>query len=768
MATLASMQERTWALLMRPSPPARRSFLEQARAIAPEREEVIEQFSVFEEQHLTRALEVAAELMRLANAEPAEDAVEQALDYYEQLGGQEHPDLLDYALIVFITHHPRGRALTHAIPPITLRNPELVAPSMIAPDQAVHGSETLASLLRRLEDESAFPGGAIPTDNLEWYREDPFANEHHTHWHVVYPWAGSPDPGNPGQMRFKDRQGEVFFYMHQQMLARYDAERLALGLGPVQSLQDYDAPIAVGYDPGPYLEANLYFTRQRWERMVGTPTRPIREHERFRDRLDQAVTDLVYSLVQPHVEMVNPEESPHTEPDRLGHAIEATNISIGVADQFGNKPYGNLHNPGHTFISRASKDESGTSRSGVMLTPTTAIRDPAFWEWHRHIDDFYWRWQEQQTPYAFTDAPPVRIRKQLDPTNNSASSPDVLLVLEQQLPPEVTKGSEGLQEWPNLRSWAQATFGGDHWDDDDTAAGLTTVTLETEMLQRPLVLADRVTTVPLQHLTHRPFVYVLRIENTADRPVQATVRIFLVPVTSAEERRTWIEMDKFVHTLQPLEKAVVSRRGAQSSVILKPANMTPQVLNATTILITQAGLDAMVNEGLSKQAAATLRPFVDRTTLASTIVRALGNLLTEAVRDLLIEHATITEGEQPFVPPPDTPPDEIQEIEERNYCTCGWPYNLLLPRGTPEGMPFRLAVVCTDWEKDHTPADALCGSLSFCGARDVYPDMRPMGYPFDRRFASEISATILANDNMAFRDIVIRRMHDVVEQPDEG
>lgn len=206
--------------------------------------------------------------------------------------------------------------------------------------------------------------------------------------------------------------------------------------------------------------------------------------------------------------------------------------------------------------------------------------------------------------------------------------------------------------------------------------------------------------------------------------MQVTVRDLLVPVTSVVQRRTWIEMDKLVHGLQPLEKAVVSRRGSESSVILKPANMKPQVGKATTVLITQAGLDAIVNESLSEQAVATLRPFVSRITLASTIVRALGNLLTEAGQGPLGRHATMKPGEESFVPSPNTLPDVIPQVEEDNYCTCGWPYNLLLPRGTPEGMPFRLAVICTDWTQDRTPGDALCGSVSFCGALDVYRDQR--------------------------------------------
>ena len=96
----------------------------------------------------------------------------------------------------------------------------------------------------------------------------------------------------------------------------------------------------------------------------------------------------------------------------------------------------------------------------------------------------------------------------------------------------------------------------------------------------------------------------------------------------------------------------------------------------------------------------------------------------------------------------------------KDYCNCGWPYNLLIPRGTREGMPFRLMVMVTDWELDQVAEDATCGSMSFCGAKDRYPDRRGMGYPFDRPFPGDlpISETIAApyHVNMAARDIRIR------------
>jgi YD repeat-containing protein len=94
-----------------------------------------------------------------------------------------------------------------------------------------------------------------------------------------------------------------------------------------------------------------------------------------------------------------------------------------------------------------------------------------------------------------------------------------------------------------------------------------------------------------------------------------------------------------------------------------------------------------------------------------------------------------------------------------NYCNCGWPFHLLVPRGTSEGMPFRLLIMLTDWELDRVPDESSCGSMSFCGVRDRrYPDRRPMGYPFDRPFPSGIANAVAGQQTMATRDITIRHL----------
>jgi hypothetical protein len=72
-------------------------------------------------------------------------------------------------------------------------------------------------------------------------------------------------------------------------------------------------------------------------------------------------------------------------------------------------------------------------------------------------------------------------------------------------------------------------------------------------------------------------------------------------------------------------------------------------------------------------------------------------------------------------------------------------------------MPFRLLVLLTDAAQDQVPQPGHCGSMSYCGAADRYPDVRDMGFPFSRPFRAPIADTFLALDNAAGRRLMIRR-----------
>lgn len=52
---------------------------------------------------------------------------------------------------------------------------------------------------------------------VAYWREDIGINLHHWHWHLVYPYELSETHIN---IVNKDRRGELFYYMHHQILAR--------------------------------------------------------------------------------------------------------------------------------------------------------------------------------------------------------------------------------------------------------------------------------------------------------------------------------------------------------------------------------------------------------------------------------------------------------------------------------------------------------------------------------------------------------------------
>lgn len=78
---------------------------------------------------------------------------------------------------------------------------------------------------------------------LAFFREDIGVNLHHWHWHLVYPGDG------PDAVVRKDRRGELFYYMHQQLIARYNVERFCAKLSRVQPLNNLRQPLPEGYFP---------------------------------------------------------------------------------------------------------------------------------------------------------------------------------------------------------------------------------------------------------------------------------------------------------------------------------------------------------------------------------------------------------------------------------------------------------------------------------------------------------------------------------------
>lgn len=236
--------------------------------------------------------------------------------------------------------------------------------------------------------------GSDPEQKLWYFREDILVNSHHFHWHVVFPTCSPKDPKAPG---YRDRRGELFFYMHHSMIARYDAERLCNGLPRVRKFNFSDMMLEEGYF-GKLTSENSnqqWGTRQAFTRLTdiyrareeGLEIR-VEELQRWRDRILETI-DLGYVVTK----------DPKTGKDGrvlldetngidiLGDIVEASATLTPHAQYYGEIGF---HNMGHVLIA-FSHDPAAKfkEKAGVMGDVSSAMRDPAFYRYAASVNKIF-------------------------------------------------------------------------------------------------------------------------------------------------------------------------------------------------------------------------------------------------------------------------------------------------------------------------------------------------------------------------------------------
>jgi hypothetical protein len=476
---------------------------------------------------------------------------------------------------------------------------------------------------------------------LWYFREDLGINLHHWHWHLVYPFEAADI-----NIVRKDRRGELFYYMHQQVIARYNFERFSNNLPRVTPLNDFRAQIPEGYFP----KLDSLVASRAWP--ARTSGAQLRDINRASDQINLEVTTLerwrdrfIEAINQNSVQLANGQRRPLDEVtgiDILGDMMEASIISPN-----GNL-YGDLHNMGHVIISyQHDPDHRHLESFGVMGDSATAMRDPIFYRWHKHVDDIFLLHKERLAPY----------------TDQQLNYPGIT-VTALQLQPD------------NGRTNVFNTF----WQQSDVnlAKGM-------DFVPRGDVFAR------FTHLQHVPYSINIQVNNDSGAPRLGMVRVFLAPKTDErggqmsfrEQRRFMVEIDKFVANIKPGQNTL-RRKSTQSTVTI---------------------------------------PYE----------RTFRNL--------------------------DSRPGGNQEASF-NFCGCGWPHHMLIPKGTAQGLPSELFVMVSNYEQDRVNQD-LAGTCndaaSYCGIRDrLYPDRRAMGYPFDRlgRQGADTLASFMT-PNMRSQDVSV-------------
>src|SRR5262245_45575323 len=167
MATIAELRDRseelfTKLLAAQVSKPRQRA----RAALAPA-------FSWFDAEDAVAAAALSFRLSaHAASKKRVSDGLTTALDHVEAEMAESDPERVRFGFSLFVTHNREGRRLAK---PRTVA----AAPRLFSPPRTRAANGMRISI-----------GGLSP--GLDYWREDVLANEHHQHWHEVYPFPGLP------------------------------------------------------------------------------------------------------------------------------------------------------------------------------------------------------------------------------------------------------------------------------------------------------------------------------------------------------------------------------------------------------------------------------------------------------------------------------------------------------------------------------------------------------------------------------------------------
>ncbi|XP_053688843.1 phenoloxidase 1-like [Sabethes cyaneus] len=605
-------------------------------------------FSLFIEKHR----DIAGRLINLFMTQPDVTSLMGVATYARE---RLNPVLFQYALTVAIQHRPDTKDVQ--IPSIIQLFPDQFVDPAVFPKLREEGSVVEQAKRTTIDIEPNFTASDREIEQrMAYFREDIGINMHHWHWHLVYPAGAAPE------IVRKDRRGELFYYMHSQIIARYNVDRFCNRLSRVRPLTNYREAISEAYFPKMVRSSNnrAYPARaadsvlRDLNRVDNDTIVSVNDLQRWTDRIHQAIDQK--AVVDTSGKSIPLDEVKGI--DILGDLVEASTLSVN------RRLYGSLHNFGHDVLAYIhDPDYRYLEDFGVMGDVTTAMRDPVFYRWHGMIDGIFRKFIETLNPYTSAQLgfPGIKVNS-INVRINRANAPANVL----------------------LTYWQKSQV--------DLAAGL-------DFGPKGNVFAS------FTHLQHAPFAYEIKVTNSSGSPKRGTARIFIAPkvdergtnLAFREQRLLFIELDKFGVNLRPGDNTI-TRRSDQSSVTI---------------------------------------PY-ERT------FRRIGT------------------AQQPT---------DAKQREQFRFCGCGWPQHMLIPKGAPEGVQFDLYVMISNFADDTVNQDfdenVDCNDAhSFCGLRDkLYPDKRPMGFPFDR--TTPVATTTLnqfigSNSNMATSTVQIKFTNTVI------
>merc|ERR550519_2676932 len=583
-------------------------------------------FSLFNSRHRQEALMLFGVFMNCKNWDPC---LRNNAAYFRE---RMNEGVFIYGLYVAVIHHPIADGLV--LPPLYE-----VTPHMFTNSEVINQAYTAKMTATPGKFNMGYTGSQKnPEQRVAYFGEDIGMNVHHVTWHMDFPFWWKDHYGY-----HLDRKGELFFWAHHQLSARFDAERLSNNLDQVDELY-WDRPIHEGFAPHTSYKYGGEF-----------PARPdditfndvdgvarIRDLMIWEDRIRDAIAHGYVTGKDGSVINILDDHGI----DILGDIIESSEYSPNAYY------YGALHNTAHMVLGRQG-DPHGKFKQppGVMKHFETATRDPAFFRLHRYMNNIFKEFKDRLAPYTYDEL-----------------------------------NFEGVTiEDVKIEGSLETYF-------EDFEFSLTNAVDDTTEI------ADVDIAAVVKRLNHKPFSFVLNVNNDNDKEVDASGRIYLCPRRENNDvafhpnvgRWGCIEMDKFWVHLTPGANTIV-RKSSESAVTVPDLPSFAEMMEKT-----------------------------DAAVAAHAETSGLENL-------------------------------------SRN---CGIPDRLLLPKGKEEGLEMILMSFISDGSHDHTDTfevdEHYDGTHAHCGIHgQKYPDKRPMGYPIDRQITDFRMTATVTN----FKNTLVKIFH---------
>lgn len=198
--------------------------------------------------------------------------------------------LFQYCMSVAMQHRPDTQDV--ALPSVAETFPEQFVDPQVFPQAREETSFVPNTVRQAIEIPPNYTANEKePEQRLAYFREDIGVNLHHWHWHLVYPGSATTE------IVSKDRRGELFYYMHSQLIARYNIDRFCNRLARVRGLTNLREAIPEAYFPKlsrsttntsyPPRVANTVL--RDVDRPDDSTTVEVADLERWRDRIFEAI-----------------------------------------------------------------------------------------------------------------------------------------------------------------------------------------------------------------------------------------------------------------------------------------------------------------------------------------------------------------------------------------------------------------------------------------------------------------------------------------------